>query len=114
MKELTTKVIAWAHERGIFDPENGSSAIVQTSKLMEEVIELRDELLKFDLEECAWVVNGARSRLIELELGDCLVVLTLIAEFQDTTLEECLVAAYSKIKDRKGKMVCGKFVKEGD
>ena len=92
MKELTTKVIAWAHERGIFDPENGSSALVQTSKLMEEVIELRDELL----------LNGDG---VKLELGDCLVVLTLIAEFQDTTLEECLVAAYSKIKDRKGKMV---------
>ena len=101
MKELINKVISWAHERGIFDPENGSSAVVQTSKLMEEVIELRDELL----------LNGDG---VELELGDCLVVLTLIAEFENTTLEQCLVAAYSKIKDRKGKMVKGKFVKAGD
>ena len=101
MKELTNKVIAWAHERGIFDPENGSSALVQTSKLLEEVIELQDELL----------LNGDG---IKLELGDCLVVLTLIAEFQGTCLEQCLAAAYDKIKDRKGKMVKGKFVKEGD
>ena len=101
MKELTNKVIAWAHERGIFDPENGSSAFVQTSKLLEEVIELRDELL----------LGGPG---VKLELGDCLVVLTLIAEFQETSLEECLVASYAKIKDRKGRMVKGKFVKQGD
>ena len=101
MKELTNKIVAWAHERGIFDPENGSSALVQTSKLIEEVIELRDELL----------LEGSG---VDLELGDCLVVLTLIAEFQGTTLEECLVAAYSKIKNRKGKMIKGKFVKERD
>ena len=101
MRELTTKIVAWAHERGIFDPENGSSALVQTSKLIEEVIELRDELL----------LGGAG---VKLELGDCLVVLTLIAEFEETNLEECLAAAYAKIKDRKGRMVGGKFVKEGD
>jgi len=29
-------------------------------------------------------------------------------------LEECLEVAYNDIKDRKGKMVDGVFVKEGD
>lgn len=40
--------------------------------------------------------------------------LTVIAERYDTTLEECLIAAYKVIKDRKGKMINGVFVKESD
>lgn len=31
-----------------------------------------------------------------------------------TTLEECVELAYNEIKDRKGKMIDGMFVKEGD
>ena len=106
MEELTNKVIDWAHERGIFDPEDGSSALIQTSKLIEEVVELRDWLL------CKQLICDGDG--VKLELGDCLVVLTLIAEFEGTSLEECLQLAYTKIKNRKGKMVRGKFVKEGD
>jgi NTP pyrophosphatase (non-canonical NTP hydrolase) len=41
-------------------------------------------------------------------------VLTVIAERYDTTLEGCLIAAYKVIKDRKGKMINGVFVKESD
>lgn len=37
-----------------------------------------------------------------------------IAHAYDTTLEECVEFAYNEIKDRKGKMVDGMFVKEGD
>ena len=40
--------------------------------------------------------------------------LTVIAERYDTTLEGCLIAAYKVIKDRKGKMINGVFVKESD
>ncbi|HJD15302.1 MAG TPA: MazG-like family protein [Candidatus Enterococcus stercoripullorum] len=40
--------------------------------------------------------------------------LTIIAERYDTTLEGCLIAAYKVIKDRKGKMINGVFVKESD
>ena len=32
----------------------------------------------------------------------------------DLTVEECLRAAYEEIKDRKGKMVNGVFVKQED
>ena len=37
-----------------------------------------------------------------------------IAHTYNTTLEECVELAYNEIKDRKGKMVDGMFVKEGD
>ena len=43
-----------------------------------------------------------------------IVVLINIAERNKVTLEECLLKAWDDIKDRKGKMVDGIFIKEGD
>lgn len=40
--------------------------------------------------------------------------LTVLAYRLGTNLEECLAAAYDVIKDRKGKMINGVFVKESD
>ena len=40
--------------------------------------------------------------------------LTVLAYRLSTNLEECLAAAYDVIKDRKGKMINGVFVKESD
>ena len=40
--------------------------------------------------------------------------LTVLAYRLSTNLEECLAAAYDVIKDRKGKIINGVFVKESD
>lgn len=40
--------------------------------------------------------------------------LTVLSYRLSTNLEECLAAAYDVIKDRKGKMINGVFVKESD
>lgn len=40
--------------------------------------------------------------------------LTVLSYRLGTNLEECLAAAYDEIKDRRGKMVNGVFVKESD
>lgn len=40
--------------------------------------------------------------------------LTVLAHRLSTNLEKCLQAAYNEIKDRRGKMVNGVFVKESD
>ena len=53
-----------------------------------------------------------RSRITNIT--NVIDTLTVIAERYDTTLEECLIAAYKVIKDRKGKMINGVFVKESD
>lgn len=47
-------------------------------------------------------------------MQDFLTILACMAERLDTTLEECLQSAYDEIKDRKGKMINGVFVKESD
>lgn len=47
-------------------------------------------------------------------LGMVVENLTVLAYRLGTNLEECLAAAYDVIKDRKGKMINGVFVKESD
>jgi len=47
-------------------------------------------------------------------IGDVVVTLVIIAAQLEISFEECVALAYDEIKDRKGKMINGVFVKEGD
>jgi hypothetical protein len=42
------------------------------------------------------------------------VVLTNLAHLQQTTIESCIAQAYNEIKNRKGSMINGTFVKDGN
>jgi NTP pyrophosphatase (non-canonical NTP hydrolase) len=99
-EEIEEKVIQWAKDRNFFD-NNGTSANAQFVKLVSEIAELGEAIQK----------NNDSLRTID-GIGDSLVVLAIIAKFNNTTLERCLKHAYHEIKDRKGKMVNGIFVKE--
>ena len=87
----------WADERGLY--ENGDTK-TQALKLVEEVGETCRAILKEDFDE---VVDG---------IGDCVVVLTNLAELQGVSIEACIDAAYEEIKGRKGKMANGTYVKQ--
>lgn len=97
MDNLFHKVVKWAYERNII---NGSDPKTQTIKLISEVGELSDSINK-----------GTDCRD---DIGDCLVVLTILAEQKGYTIKECLEFAYEDIKDRKGLMFNGCFIKESD
>ena len=87
----------WATDRGIFasgDPKT------QFLKLQEEAGEVARAILKQDEAE---IVDG---------LGDTLVVLINLSHLCGYRLEDCLASAYDVIKNRKGKMNNGTFVKE--
>jgi len=73
---------------------------LQFVKLIEEAGELAADIARD---------NDARD-----SIGDMLVVLINIAERNGHTLQECLEVAWDDIKDRRGKMIDGVFVKEGD
>jgi NTP pyrophosphatase (non-canonical NTP hydrolase) len=45
-------------------------------------------------------------------IGDMVVVLTNLAALEGVKIEDCITSAYTVIKDRKGKMENGTFVKE--
>lgn len=96
MNELFNKIISWANDRNII---KGGTAKDQCLKLIQEVGELSDNLCK------------GKSPIDDI--GDCMVVLAIIAEQHNLTVTECLEHAYNDIKDRKGQMIDGVFVKEG-
>ena len=60
---------------------------------------------------CSWVSGGMSN---SEELGFIFSNLINIAELTGTTLEECVQIAYNDIKDRKGLMHGGLFIKESD
>ncbi len=95
MKTLENKIVQWHHDRNLFV---GSTDHQQFEKLLEEVEELR--------------LNIKHGQSVIDDIGDIIVVLINIAHRSGYTLEYCMQHAYNDIKDRKGKMVNGLFVKE--
>ena len=87
----------WHKDRNLI---GGSTDKDQYMKLIQEAGELSDSLCK--------------GKDIRDDIGDMMVVLINIAERNNVTIEECLLNAWDDIKDRKGKMVDGIFIKEGD
>ena len=55
-----------------------------------------------------------KNKDVKDDIGDMLVVMINIAERNGISLTDCLETAWNDIKDRKGRMVDGIFVKEGD
>lgn len=95
--ELVALIQNWAWDRNLID---GSTPNAQVLKLMEEVGELAGGICK------------DKADVIKDSIGDVFVVLTIIAAQMGWSIEECVQAAYAEIKDRKGRMVDGVFVKE--
>lgn len=101
-EELQTKVIKWAEDRNILE---NSNAIKQISKTQEELDETLDALKRLEQgeESILEVADG---------IGDMLVTIILLAKTVGLDSIDCLADAYDEIKERKGKMVDGLFVKE--
>ena len=101
--KLTNKFIMfdlireWAEERGLYDKGDPKT---QALKLVEEMGEICRAILKDDKPE---IIDG---------IGDCVVVLTNLAELVGVPIEDCIAAAYEEIRNRKGKMVNGTFKKD--
>ena len=87
---------SWASDKGIY--KSGDSK-TQYVKLMEESGELARAILKRDKPE------------IKDAIGDMIVVLTNLAYLEGFEVEDCVTSAYDVIKNRKGKMENGTFVK---
>ena len=97
LPSLIQQVIQWHYDRNLIE---GSSDKDQVLKLLEEMAELS-----------ASVCNN---RDIRDDIGDMLVVMLNICERNKLSLSYCKEVAYNDIKDRKGTMIDGIFVKEAD
>jgi len=98
MQEVTCKIKSWAIDRNLHTADPNK----QVLKLGEEFGEL-----------CQGMAKG-NQELIKDSIGDMFVVLTILSLQLGYDIEECITAAYNEIKDRKGKMINGVFVKEAD
>lgn len=99
MDQLTAKILGWANDRNLIE---GSTVDKQFVKIVEEVGELAAGLArgKFD------VVDDA--------LGDIMVIAIIMCAQRGRTPPDILEDVWNIIKDRKGKMVDGVFIKEND
>ena len=97
MNDLINKVAQWHHDRNLIE---GATDKDQYCKLIQEAGELSDSICK--------------GKDVKDDIGDMIVVLINIAERNNVTIEECLMNAWDDIKDRKGRMEDGIFIKEGD
>ena len=97
IKTLFPLIRQWASNRNLIQ---GATSHAQMLKLSEEQGELAASIARNKLEG---IKDG---------IGDCVVVLTILAAQYGMTIEECISSAYHEIKDRKGQMVNGVFVKE--
>ncbi len=50
----------------------------------------------------------------KISFGFCILGLKEVADYFELDFDECVKAAWDEIKDRKGRMIDGVFVKEGD
>ena len=95
--ELSLYVIKWAEERGIFDDGDPLAQLDKTQEELDETI----EAVKND--DHAEIADG---------IGDMLVTIILLAKTVGLDSVDCLADAYDEIKERKGKMINGLFVKD--
>ena len=94
--EMFERIREWAQERGLYEKGDQKT---QTIKLGEEYGELCQAIIKEDEE-------GAIDAI-----GDMVVVLTNLAHIKGYKIVDCIDHAYDEIKNRKGSMKNGSFVK---
>lgn len=90
----------------------------KTKELFEidvEILEFVDSLGSAGVE----ILDLAAKSILDIRITiksirDVVTILANMTERLDTSLEECLQSAYNEIKDRKGKMINGVFVKQED
>lgn len=97
-EDITELIKKWAIDRNVVSGDVKSQMV----KLLEEAGEL------------ATGINKDKRELIIDSIGDVYVVLVILCMQLGLDINDCIKAAYGEIKDRKGKLVNGLFVKEKD
>ena len=96
-EQLIDRIIQWGEDRNLI---KGSTPERQVKKTQEELDELKEAIGEENGEA---IIDG---------IGDDAVTLILIAAQFGFRFEDCIAAAYEEIKDRKGRVIDGIFVKE--
>lgn len=94
----TERIEEWALSRGL----NNADPSKQLNKFFEEAGEL------------ATGINKGNEDLIKDSIGDVFVTLVVLTQQLGYSFDDCLELAWDEIKNRKGKMINGLFIKEDD
>ena len=96
LNKLTSAIKLWSTDRNLHTQDHK----MQTLKVGEEV----GELFKA-------IVTNDEAQIIDA-VGDTYVTLVILCQQLGIEIADCVSAAYGEIKDRKGKLVDGTFIKE--
>ena len=109
MIDTISKVEQWAEDRNLI---LGSTPLKQVNKTSEEVNELVAALGAIEWTCSTKELGTPLHDLAADAIGDVAVTLIIIAKQLGLKFEDCLDQAYDEIKDRRGKMIGGVFVKD--
>lgn len=98
--EVINRILQWGFNKNITGRNGKATLLSQLKKTQEE---LDETLLAATNNNLPEIIDG---------IGDCAVTLILAAERAGVDFRDCLHVAYNEIKNRKGNMVNGIFVKE--
>ena len=124
LAEQKAKEIMSKYVEGIFNNDDRQSYETLARKIVNRFTKIgivsadnaKTQFMKVveELGELAEGINKDRSEQVKDSLGDVLVTLILLAEDLNFNLLDCLNPAWGEIKDRKGEVKNGSFVKESD
>ena len=97
-ENITELIKKWATDRNVTKGDTKSQMV----KLLEEAGKLAEG------------INKNKKDLIVDSIGDVYVVLVILCMQLGLDINDCIQVAYDEIKDRKGKLINGLFVKEED
>ena len=95
---ISQLVRKWSEDRGLHQSD-------PSKQLLKACEELGETVASYLRDDTNGVIDG---------LGDILVVLTIFCQQNFLDLTGCFALAYEEIKDRRGKIINGNFVKEAD
>lgn len=98
LQETTKLIKQWAEDRNL-----------QTADPNKQMLKLGEEFGEL----CQGMAKSNKEQVID-SIGDIYVVLTILSMQLGLNVEDCISGAYEEIKDRKGKMINGVFVKQSD
>ena len=124
LAESKAKQIMSNYVEGVFNGDNKSSYETLARKIINRFTKIgivsadnaKTQFMKVteELGELAEGINKDKPEQIKDSLGDVLVTLILLAEDLNLNLLDCLNSAWGEIKDRKGEVKDGSFIKESD
>lgn len=97
-EKISQLVRKWSEDRGLHQSD-------PSKQLLKACEELGETVASYLRDDTNGVIDG---------LGDILVVLTIFCQQNFLDLTGCFALAYEEIKDRRGKIINGNFVKEAD